>query len=467
MSPGMAAERFIDFVNSSPSPYHAVATSIKMLEEEGFVRLREDVNWGKLKADQQKYYVTRNGTSLIAFVLPEARNELSDFQIIGAHTDSPCFRVKPISTSGKVGYLQVGVETYGGGLWYTWFDRDLTVAGRVVLQGNDPQKKDAITTKLVHLSKPILRIPSLAIHLNRDANSNFSPNTESHTAPIIASEIKANVGKLISKDEGKKNRHHPVLLNVLADELHCDADCIVDFDLYVADSHLSCIVGALNEFVSSPRLDNQASCFAALEALVRAEERNEVKTRTSCRIVCMFDHEEIGSRSAQGAFSTFLNDVVGRIHAGITINLELKAILAASFIVSSDMAHAIHPNYTSKHEENHRPALHKGVVIKTNQNQRYATSGYSGFILREISRQNNIPIQEFVVPNDLPCGSTIGPIIAAETGIRTVDVGMPQLAMHSCREFCATDDFDHAIDLFKHFFLDFRKIDDEIGTQFD
>ncbi|KAJ8904667.1 hypothetical protein NDN08_001185 [Rhodosorus marinus] len=463
----MAAEQFIDFVNSSPSPYHAVGTSIKMLEKEGFVRLREDVNWGKLKADQQKYYVTRNGTSLIAFVLPEARDELSDFQIIGAHTDSPCFRVKPISSSGKVGYLQVGVETYGGGLWYTWFDRDLTVAGRVVLQGNDPKRKDEITTKLVHLSKPILRIPSLAIHLNRDANSNFSPNTESQTAPIIATEIKANVGKLSSKIEGEKKKHHPVLVNVLAEELQCDADCIVDFDLYVADSQPSSIVGALNEFVSSPRLDNQASCFAALEALVRAEERKELITRTSCRIVCMFDHEEIGSRSAQGAFSTFLNDVIGRIHAGITVNLELKAILAASLIVSSDMAHAVHPNYTSKHEENHRPALHKGVVIKTNQNQRYATSGYSGFILREISRRNNIPIQEFVVPNDLPCGSTIGPIIAAETGIRTVDVGMPQLAMHSCREFCAVDDFDHAIDLFKHFFHDFHKIAVEIGTQFD
>uniref|UniRef100_A0A7S3A1C9 aspartyl aminopeptidase n=1 Tax=Rhodosorus marinus TaxID=101924 RepID=A0A7S3A1C9_9RHOD len=466
----MAAEQFIDFVNSSPSPYHAVATSIKMLEKEGFVRLREDESWGNLKTDQQKYYVTRNGTSLIAFALPEARDELSDFQIIGAHTDSPCFRVKPISNSGKVGYLQVGVETYGGGLWYTWFDRDLTVAGRVVLQGIDPNSKDAITTKLVHLSKPILRIPSLAIHLNRDANSKFSPNTESQTAPIIATEIKANFGKLSSQNEGEKKKHHPVLVNVLAEELQCDADCIVDFDLYVADSQPSRIVGALNEFVSSPRLDNQASCFAALEALealVTAEERKEMTNRgTSCRIVCMFDHEEIGSRSAQGAFSTFLNDIIGRIHAGIAKTSELKAILAASFIISSDMAHAIHPNYTSKHEENHRPALHNGVVIKTNQNQRYATSGYSGFILREIARQSSIPIQEFVVPNDLPCGSTIGPIIAAETGIRTVDVGMPQLAMHSCREICGADDFDHAINLFKHFFLHFRKIDDEIRDQF-
>mmetsp|Transcript_4490 Transcript_4490/g.13620 ORF Transcript_4490/g.13620 Transcript_4490/m.13620 type:complete len:476 (+) Transcript_4490:81-1508(+) len=471
------AKGFIEFVNKSPSPYHAVSTSADMLNAAGFELLSEHEDWSLKLKDGGKYYTTRFGTSLVAFTVgDEFSKSGAGYNIIGAHTDSPCFKVKPISTVSKADYLQVGVETYGGGLWYTWFDRDLTVAGRVVvcIEGE-------IRTKLVHVKKPIMHIASLAIHLNREANSNFSPNTETQTVPIIATKLKACLNekadatennaaeKTNGEDKGKKPKHHAVLIELLANEIGCQPEAIIDLDLYVADVQPSTIGGAKDEFVFSPRLDNQGSCYTSLRAIINA-------SKTGCepggafastvRMVCLFDHEEIGSRSAQGAFSPFLGETIERIHTSMRKDCSLARAIAASFIISADMAHAVHPNYTSKHEDNHRPAMHKGVVIKTNQNQRYSTNGYTGFVLREIARREDIPIQEFVVPNNVPCGSTIGPIVASTTGIRTVDVGMPQLAMHSCREMCSADDFKHATALFTAFFRQFPDLDCDIRASF-
>lgn len=472
----MEAEGFLEFVNASPSPYHAVRSSIELLEGAGFIRLREDVDWGKELRPSSGYFTTRFGTSLLAFRTGSSFNkeDLCGFDVIGAHTDSPCFKVKPISKAGKAGYLQLGVETYGGGLWYSWFDRDLTVAGRIVVEDGGESK-----TVLVHVKRPLMRIASLAIHLNREANSNFAPNTETHTAPILATEIKASLeggkAKEEESDEQKKKKngdekYHAALIGVLAEEIGCDPSAIKDMDLYIADSQPSAIGGLMKEFMFSPRLDNLASCYTSLRALVKTSlEGDDLvnKTDRTVNMICLFDHEEIGSRSAQGACSPFLLDSMKRIVAVLERPTCLSSVLARSFIISADMAHAVHPNYVSKHEDKHCPALHKGVVIKTNQNQRYATNGYTGFVLREIASRRGIPTQEFVVRNDSPCGSTIGPIIAGGTGIRTVDVGMPQLAMHSCREMCGVDDFDHAIDLFAAFFADFPAMDEKLRTHFE
>lgn len=467
------ARRFLAFNDKSRSPFHAVAGLSHMLSEAGFERLKESDDWSKIVKPAGKYFFTRHQSTLIAFTVGSAFESTSQnpnnaqstanggvssglsyptFSIIAAHTDSPCFKVKPVSTITAHKYQQLGVECYGGGLWHTWFDRDLTVAGRVIIRDSS----GGVSTRLVSIDKPILRIPNLAIHLSRNiASDGFKVNKETDTIPILATQLAMSLNAPVANedvskddDDGDKQRHPPLLLNCLAETLQIAPEDIVDLDLCIADTQPGAIGGALDEFVFAPRLDNLASCFCATNCLIDTTKQPGAENDAVIRLVACFDHEEVGSRSAVGADSSLLPAILTRL--AHTLRFDYTRAMARGILISADMAHAIHPNYSSKHEGRHRPALGKGLVIKTNQNQRYATSGLSGYVVREAARRaGNVPVQEFVVPNDKPCGSTVGPFLASHTGIMTVDVGQPQLAMHSVREMCSVHDFYLVMEVLK------------------
>jgi aspartyl aminopeptidase len=440
-----------------------------MLSAAGYMRLREQDEW-KI-APGGKYFLTRNMSSIVAFAVGESYEAGDGFHIIGAHTDSPCPKLKPISAVSKSGFLQVGVQTYGGGLWHTWFDRDLSVAGKVVLRRS--AGGGGLSQELVRIDRPILRIPTLAIHLDRGVNTEgFKLNTETHFAPILATAIKGELEVEVTKDVvgtqpghriSPAVAHHPLLLAVLADQLNCDAHEIVDFDLEVCDVQPSVIGGAAREFIYSGRLDNLASSFCALKALLEAGGDGSLAKGNNIRMIALFDNEEIGSESTTGAGGSLLADVLKRTVNVLCSKSDEEGLsersLRRSFLVSADMAHALHPNYADKHEGNHAPKLHSGLVVKHNANQRYATNAVTATLFRECAAKSGIPTQDFVVRNDMGCGSTIGPILSSKLGIRTVDVGVPQLSMHSVREMCGTEDIEICYKHFRAFFENFASID--------
>nr|CCA15777.1 aspartyl aminopeptidase putative [Albugo laibachii Nc14] len=446
-----AVEGFLKFVNSAPSPFHAVREAITILKSAGFQAIAED----KLHRDNLqpggKYYVTRNHSAIIAFAIGGKHEHKNGFNIIGAHTDSPCLKVKPISNLKNEGYLQVGVECYGGGLFHTWFDRDLGFAGRVIVR----ESEDLFKTRLVCVNRPIMRIPTLAIHLDRESSNGITYNKETHLRPILATAIRAELEKSVkneSKESKEKPKHHSLLVELIATELGVAIDQVCDFELCLFDTQGANVGGILNEFIFSPRLDNLCCSWLALKSLVASIDTLDQETNT--RVVTLFDNEEVGSQSRMGAGSDFLRTVM------IAVAGEENWFEAArnSFCVSADMAHGVHPNYSQKHEENHRPALHAGPVIKYNANQRYSTSSESAFLMKELARRHKIKFQEFVVRQDTACGSTIGPIMATNTGMSTIDVGLAQLSMHSIREMCGTDDLELGLTWFKAFFSEFTAL---------
>eukprot|EP00475_Leptophrys_vorax_P021179 TRINITY_DN28911_c0_g1_i1.p1 TRINITY_DN28911_c0_g1~~TRINITY_DN28911_c0_g1_i1.p1 ORF type:complete len:462 (+),score=117.22 TRINITY_DN28911_c0_g1_i1:29-1387(+) len=439
-------KQFLDFVNQSPSPFHAVDSAAKLLIQEGYKQISEKASGDfATLTPGSKVYFTRNQSTLFAVAVGGQYQPGNGLSIVGAHTDSPNIRVKPVSKILKAGYRQVGVETYGGGLWHTWFDRDLSIAGRVIVSNGQ-----SFESRLVKIDRPLLYVPNLAIHLNRDVNeSGFKPNFESHLLPVLSTAIK---DRFESKDDGG-SAHHASLLDLIAKELGVETSQIYDFELSLFDVNPSTIGGIQEEFIFSPRLDNLMMSFCALKSLFGSE--STLAGDKNIRIVALFDHEEIGSESAQGAASTMLLSTIERL---VGEKLSKEAI-RKSMLVSADMAHALHPNYPEKHESNHRPEMHKGLVIKYNTKQRYATTSVTAFILKHLARKHSIPIQEFVVRNDSPCGSTIGPILSANTGMRTVDVGIPQLGMHSIREMCGTEDVVHAIKILTAFYNEFADVD--------
>ncbi|CAO3697123.1 hypothetical protein CU097_012818 [Rhizopus azygosporus] len=455
------AQEFIEFVNNSPSPFHATYEAAKLLLEAGFKEIKERDSW-KLER-RGKYFFTRNGSAIVAFVVGGQYNPGNGFSIVGAHTDSPCLKLKPISKKEKSGYLEVGVQLYGGGIWHSWFDRDLSVAGRVLVE----QKDGTFKHTLVKVNRPILRIPTLAIHLDRTANDGFTFNKEVQLAPILATATKAQLTGNAADDTVEADAsHHPLLIRILSKEMNVEPSQIRDFELAVYDTQKSTIGGACNEFIFSPRLDNLEMSFCAIKALIAAQD---IDNDTNIRIAALFDNEEIGSQTAHGADSNLLPVTLQRlantevIHATKEISsTAFEEAIHKSILVSADMAHAIHPNYSEKHEENHRPEMHKGTVIKVNANQRYATTAVTSLVLKELAKKHNIPIQEFVVRNDSPCGSTIGPMLSAKLGLRTVDVGNPQLSMHSIRETGGTDDVKHGIDLLRVFYQEFFVLEQKL-----
>ncbi|KAL2652991.1 hypothetical protein R1flu_021119 [Riccia fluitans] len=477
------ADELVEFLNGAYTPFHAVHEAKVRLKQAGYEQLSERDVW-KLKRGG-KYYFTRNHSTLVAFAVGKRYEAGNGFIAVGCHTDSPCPKLKPISKITKAGFLEVGVQMYGGGLWYSWFDRDLSVAGRVFVR-----RGESISHELVRVPRPILRVPSLAIHLNRGVNDGFKINLQTNFVPVLATAIKEEANKAVvtntqtssdppsaangnadesAKENAAEDAHHSLLLQVLSDELKCQPGDIISFELDVIDTQPSTIGGALKEFVFSGRLDNLCSSFCALKALIDATSENALDEEVGVRIIALFDHEEIGSDSAQGAGSPVFLDTLQRVTTYFSEGINERVFergIQHSFLVSADMAHSIHPNYTDKHDDNHQPKLHKGLVIKHNANQRYATNAATALLFREIGTRHKIPTQDFVVRNDMSCGSTIGPIVASGTGIRTVDVGAPQLSMHSIREMMGVDDVGYAYQHFKAYFEDFSELDTKISVDF-
>jgi len=402
------------FLSSSPTPYHAVAAIEDRLLSHGFIQLQENQKWHLEKG--YSYFLSREKSATIAFTLGTEEQPEDGFRILAAHTDSPCLQLKPKPDLKTGTYHQLGVEIYGGSLLGPWFDRDLGLAGRVACEKAD----GSLSTLLVNFNRPLLTIPSIAIHFNREANTSNTIDRQKHLPPIIAQAIDQQLPEFSILLLKQLRLEHPrqIIEDILAFDLFC-------YD-YNGPNHL----GMNNEFISSARLDNLLSCHAGITALTGAD-----KTK-NCLLFCA-NHEENGSTSATGAQSSFIDTVMERI----VPDPETRQIsLSNSFLISMDNAHATHPNYLDKMEPAHEIHLNKGPVIKLNANQRYATNSLSSATFKRICKEAKITPQEFVMRSDMPCGSTIGPITAARLGVKAIDIGAPTLAMHSIREITGSSD---------------------------
>lgn len=408
-----AARRMLAFIDAAPSPFHACAEAAARLEAAGFSALDEADPW---PAGPGAHFVRRGG-SLVAWVTGAHHQAATGFRIIGAHTDSPNLRVKPHADAGRAGYRQLAVEVYGGALLNSWLDRDLGLSGRVVVRGPDGPEE-----RLVLIQRPLLRVPQLAIHLDREVTTKgLVLNPQHHLSPIW----------------GLGEPSPGGFTAFLAEELSVAPEAVVAWDLMAHDLAPGCLAGAAEELVSSARLDNLCSSWAGVEAIVAAGsgEPDQIP------VLVLFDHEEIGSASDRGADSTLLPALTERIVLGLGGGREdLLRALAASVCCSADNAHATHPNYVDRHEPGHLIALNGGPVLKVNANVRYATDASSAAHFVAACEQAGVPHQRYSHRSDLPCGSTIGPITSARLGISTFDVGVAQLAMHSARELCGSAD---------------------------
>jgi aspartyl aminopeptidase len=413
------ARELCAFIDASPTPFHACAESARRLERAGFRRLDEAAAWSPAAAaDGGRYYVQR-GASLAAWALPGGAEPARAWRIAGAHTDSPNLRVKPRPDRGRAGLRQLGVEVYGGVLLNSWLDRDLALAGRAWLGGGRAPEE-----RLFALERPLLRVPQLAIHLNREVTTDgLVLNPQVHLDPLFASDTGA----------------EPGFRALLGEALGVASERVLSWDAMLFEASPARLVGHGDEFVSSARLDNLCSCFCALTGLLsRVAGKEPLRTVAA---MALFDHEEVGSTSSRGAQSGFLRDVLERsVLARGGAREDYHRAVAGSLCVSADMSHATHPNYPEKHEPEHPVRMNGGPAIKTNTNQRYASEGETEAVFLEACAEARVPCQRYAHRGDMPCGTTIGPLTAASLGIRTVDVGNPQLAMHSARELCGSRD---------------------------
>ncbi|PCJ61882.1 MAG: M18 family aminopeptidase [Planctomycetota bacterium] len=415
----------LSFINKSPTPFHAVSNAKIILDENGFTSLNRQDKW-ELELSK-KYYFTVEDSTLIAFTTPNNTTD-SAFNLIGAHTDSPNIRIKQGSEKIQYGYQQVSIEVYGGALLNSWIDRDLGIAGRVFIKENKKVEK-----RFIMINKPLARISQLAIHLNRDINEKgFKLNPETEIIPIFGNS-NDNEDKLFLKE-------------LISAELNCSPEDIITYEISFFLTQSGETGGINNEFIYAPRIDNLAMCHAALSSIATSKINNNFN------VIALFDHEEIGSKSSTGADSRILVDFINRISDNLNINQEdMLRSLANSFMISADMAHAIHSAFPSKHSDQ-KPQINKGPVIKLNSNIRYATSGLSMSRIIEICEKSNIPFQTFYSRADMSCGSTIGPTSAAILNIPVIDIGNALLSMHSSREVSGTEDHPLIIKLFKEFF---------------
>lgn len=405
-------QSLLSFLHSSPTPFHAVSSMKSRLKEAGYQELKENDNWS-IQAGG-RYFVARNESSIIAFTTPTLDFGGNGWRMIGAHTDSPCLKLKPNASVKRSGYQQLGVEVYGGVLLHTWLDRDLSVAGRVTLK----TKSGEVVSRLVDFQNPIAVVPNLAIHLNREVNSGFSVNPQEEALPVLGLE-QENIDWhqcLISQ----LNKQYPELA----------VDKVLDAELSLYDTQAPAVVGINQSFICSARLDNLLSCYVGLSSLLESgDERPSM-------LICT-DHEEVGSLSACGANGPFLEDVLRRLSPE---QEEYVKAIRHSMLVSADNAHALHPNYAAKHDKWHAPLVNSGAVIKINNNQRYATTSETSAIYRNLAAEEGVEVQTFVVRSDMACGSTIGPITSGEIGVATLDIGLPTFGMHSIRELAGSDD---------------------------
>jgi aspartyl aminopeptidase len=406
-----AARRLLAFCDASPSPYHACATAAATLGDIGFTRLAEDAAW---PGEPGGWYVVRGG-SLIAWATAPGHQPHDGFRIVGAHTDSPNLRIKPQPDVVRAGVRQIGVEAYGGVLLNSWLGRDLGLSGRVAVRRNGT----GALVRLLRVDRPVCAIPQLAIHLDRDVTTRgLVVDAQHHLTPLWA------------LSEGN-------FAGFVAKELGAGVDDVLGWDLMLHDLAPGALVGRDDELLGSARLDNLASCWAAIEALAGAAPA----AAAPIPVVCLFDHEEVGSTSDRGAGSSLLPSVLERsVRARGGTSEAWHRALARSACLSADMAHATHPNYADRHDPEHQVALNGGPVLKVNANVRYATDAPGIALVALAAEQAGVPLQRFAMRSDLPCGSTIGPVTAARLGITTVDVGMPQLAMHAAREHAGSHD---------------------------
>lgn len=410
------------FVAASPSSFHAVAEVARRLTEAGFSELAEADDWTDARTRKAgKHFVIRDG-AIIAWILPTAATTTTPFRIIGAHTDSPGFKLKPKPTIGSEGWLQAGVEVYGGPLLNSWLDRELELAGRLVFADG--------TTELVRTG-PLLRFPQLAIHLDREVNEGLTLKRQGHMNPIM----------------GVGDRADADLLGHLASLAGRPSEDVDGYDVVVADTAEPAVFGLDGELFASGRLDNLSSVHAGLTAFLRLRVR-----LGHIPVFAAFDHEEVGSATRSGASGPFLADILTRLSEALGASAtERMRALADSWCLSADAGHAVHPNYAERHDPVVRPRPGRGPLLKINANQRYATDATGAAEWARSCRQAGVEYQEFVSNNDVPCGSTIGPLTATRLGIRTIDVGVPLLSMHSARELCGVEDpaaFAAAIEAF-------------------
>ncbi len=421
------------FIDRSPTPYHAVAEAVRRLEVAGYRTASEEDLWSFTPGDCR--YAVRCEGSLVALQVGAVSPADGGFRVVGAHTDSPNLRLKPRADLTAYGYRQLAVEPYGAPLLHTWLDRDLSLAGRVVLREGEAQR-----TVLVDFGRPLLRVPNLAIHLDREIHKEgLRLNAQTHLVPVAGLEDAPPVAELLVSELRARKLADARIEDVLA------------FDLMAYDTQPASTAGMRGEFIHASRIDNLASCHAAVTAMTSASTSPEP---AFTRVAVLYDHEEVGSRSAQGAGGTLLADALARTVAGFKGGEPqgLPRAMARSMMVSVDMAHAVHPNYADRHEPGHRPVIGAGPVIKLNANQSYASDAQTSGLFTSLCGRLGIEPQHFVVRSDLACGSTIGPITAARVGIRTVDVGNPMLSMHSCREMAGSADVAPMIDVLRLFF---------------
>jgi len=407
------SQNLLEFIDQSSTSFHAVENLKNELFKQNYTELKEEANWSLEKGG--KYFVTRAEGSIVVFKTPKKWTSDYAFSIIGAHTDSPCLRIKNNPISTKEGYQLLNIEIYGGVLLTSWFDKDLYFGGRLIIENENGEW---------------LRIPRLAIHLDRAVNKEgFKPNPQEHMFPVIGLDKDLKFEDWIKKETGISGT-------------------ILSWDLFLFDAEKSSLGGIHKEFIFAPRLDNLASVHASFEALQLSDSQNK-----NLQMAVYFQHEEIGSESQNGANSNFLEATLKRIHGHISSNEETYfQTLARSFFISADMAHAVHPNYSEKHDSNHKPHIGAGPVIKSNANMRYATDAFSIAKFKQWCTKANVPFQDFCSRNDIGCGSTIGPMTAAKLGIPTIDVGNPMLSMHSIREMCGVKDHNAIIKVFTEFY---------------
>ena len=418
------SQGLLDFLHSSPSPFHATQSMCQALQAAGYQALDERETW-QLQA-QGRYYVTRNDSSIIAIQLGNSDPIEHGIRMVGAHTDSPCLKVKPQPELSRHGYWQLGVEVYGGVLLGPWFDRDLSLAGRVTFKHNQQ-----LQSRLINFKHAIATIPSLAIHLHREANSGWNINAQNELPPVLAQlqgetkkDFRALLAEQLQREHGISNAN------------------VLDYELCFYDSQPAAVIGLEQDFIAGARLDNLLSCYAGLQALLNSDSKHT-------QVLVCTDHEEVGSNSACGADGPFLEQVLRRV---LGSEEAFVRAIQHSLLISADNAHGIHPNYADKHDSNHGPRLNQGPVIKVNTNQRYATNSETSSFFKLLCESASVPVQSFVTRSDLGCGSTIGPITASQLGIQTIDIGVPTFAMHSIRELAGSHDLGYLISALTAFY---------------
>lgn len=424
------AQELLDFINKGKTAFQSTYEIKNILDKQGYTEIKEEDKWELKKGS--KHYIIKNNSALIAFEIGNGDIEKDGFRLIGAHTDSPGFRIKPNPEMKVEGhYVKLNTEVYGGPILSTWFDRPLSVAGRVTLKGENPFSP---RVELLDVNKPILIIPNLAIHMNRSVNEGYEYNKQKDTLPMLT----------IVEDKLEKDNY---LINLIAETLKVDSSDILDFDLFLYEYAEGMLIGLNDEFISCGRLDDLWMVFAGLKALISS---NEIK---STKVLVALDNEEIGSLTSQGANSSILENILERITLGLEKDREsFKRALSNSIMISADLAHAIHPNYVEKCDPTNKPMLGKGPVLKIAAGGSYSTDSYASAVFKGICEKAEVPCQVFVNRSDLRGGTTIGPITASKLNIPVIDMGAPLLSMHSIRELATVKDNEYTIKAFTEFF---------------